>query len=197
MRSPRDKYTEQKHGAFRRGITWNITFEEWWNFWQQSGKWDLRGRKKGQYCMCRFGDIGPYEIGNIYIDLATTNAGLSHLGKPSPKKGVKMTAQGKSKLNLSGLDKGREPAARKKAQATQKKNNKISPLKGTKRPKCSHPSVFKGIKKRELPEDIKDKIRYTIWLKQDGEIICRIHDRREMKTVQFKKWINKQIRMGQ
>ncbi len=51
-----------------------LSFEQWLKVWVDSGKWYERGRKKGQYCMCRRNDVGHYEIGNVYIDLASINS---------------------------------------------------------------------------------------------------------------------------
>jgi hypothetical protein len=73
MRTPKDKYRDHKRGATARGINFLLTFDEWWNIWQQSGYWDKRGCKKGQYCMSRIGDIGPYIVGNVFIQTHRQN----------------------------------------------------------------------------------------------------------------------------
>jgi hypothetical protein len=66
IRYARDRYNVQKHCAVkRRGIGWEITFEEWYKFWLDSGHWEERGR--GGYVMARYGDKGPYAIGNVEI----------------------------------------------------------------------------------------------------------------------------------
>lgn len=41
--------------------------------WLISGKWEIRGRKNGQYCMCRYGDTGPYSKRNCYVDATNNN----------------------------------------------------------------------------------------------------------------------------
>lgn len=41
--------------------------------WLISGKWSERGKKSGQYVMCRFGDIGPYNKRNCYIGTVEQN----------------------------------------------------------------------------------------------------------------------------
>ena len=64
--SPFQRYIEQRRNARVRRIGWRITFADWWSIWQQSGKWNLRGRGKG-YCMARLGDVGPYALGNVEI----------------------------------------------------------------------------------------------------------------------------------
>lgn len=80
-------YTQKAH-ARRRRIPFLLTFEEWWDIWQQSGHWEERGRKMGQYVMSRPNDKGAYEIGNVRIitteqNLREANTGNQHrLGVP-------------------------------------------------------------------------------------------------------------------
>jgi hypothetical protein len=73
-RRPEVKYKAQMQGAGKRGIEWHFTFETWWEVWRKSGKWFLRGTKKGQYVMCRKQDQGPYSPGNVYIGTTGQNA---------------------------------------------------------------------------------------------------------------------------
>jgi hypothetical protein len=61
------KYKWQLNAALQRGIPWRFTFDEWCELWRESGKWDQRGRHKGQYVMARFGDAGPYQRDNVRI----------------------------------------------------------------------------------------------------------------------------------
>lgn len=71
--SPFRKYISQRKSARHRGIEWKLTFAEWWDVWQSSGKWNKRGRGNG-YCMARFGDEGPYAVGNVEIILTKENS---------------------------------------------------------------------------------------------------------------------------
>lgn len=48
-----------------------MTFDEWWKLWEPY--WHLRGSGTGKYNMARRGDIGAYEAGNVFIQLATEN----------------------------------------------------------------------------------------------------------------------------
>lgn len=64
---PTYAFSQQRRSARQRGIEWNITLAEWWAVWQQSGKWEHRGRSGDSYVMCRCGDAGAYEVGNVYI----------------------------------------------------------------------------------------------------------------------------------
>lgn len=66
-RTPIGAFQSQRSSARWRGITWSLKFWEWWTVWQQSGKWADRGLARDAYVMCRFGDVGPYEVGNVYI----------------------------------------------------------------------------------------------------------------------------------
>lgn len=73
MQEVRNKYSCQKAKAKHRGIEFTLTFEEWWDIWQQSGKWELRGHRKGQYVMSRYNDTGPYAVDNVFIQLSEDN----------------------------------------------------------------------------------------------------------------------------
>ena len=66
-RNWRKKYTDHKHHAKQVGVDFLLTFEEWYGIWNDSGKLNQRGIARGEYCMGRFGDIGPYAVGNVRI----------------------------------------------------------------------------------------------------------------------------------
>jgi hypothetical protein len=68
------KYRAHRANAKFRGVEWVISLEEWWSVWRESGKWEQRGCRHGQYVMARCGDVGPYRLGNVYICLASQNA---------------------------------------------------------------------------------------------------------------------------
>src|SRR5690606_1984307 len=74
-RTPLGAYRSQMHNARKRGIEWKISLWEWWTIWQESGHWDDRGRGTG-YMMCRFGDTGDYELGNVYIATGVHNGSV-------------------------------------------------------------------------------------------------------------------------
>jgi hypothetical protein len=73
MPSPRIAFTAQKHSAQRRGISFDLTFAQWLEIWQSSGRLLNRGAHKGQYVMARFRDRGPYAVGNVKIILFEDN----------------------------------------------------------------------------------------------------------------------------
>jgi hypothetical protein len=63
-----DAFLAQRHRAKQRNIGWEMTFAEWWQLWCESGHWDQRGRAHiGVYVMGRYGDAGPYKVGNVQI----------------------------------------------------------------------------------------------------------------------------------
>lgn len=72
MATPRGKFSIQKRKAKQRKIPWELSFEEWWSIWEQSGRWDERGPNDG-YVMCRDMDTGPYAVDNVRIDSASNN----------------------------------------------------------------------------------------------------------------------------
>ena len=75
---PINKFKQQRRQAKQRDISWQMTFEEWISVWQESGKWEQRGKRNGEYVMARQGDVGPYSVGNVYICLATENHSHAH-----------------------------------------------------------------------------------------------------------------------
>jgi len=58
-------YLGQRHTSKQRGIEFNLTFEEFVEFW--GNDFERRGTGYGQLQMGRYGDVGAYEVGNIYM----------------------------------------------------------------------------------------------------------------------------------
>ncbi len=79
------KYAYQRRTAIARKIAWEITFPEWCKVWEDSGKWELRGRGKG-YCMARIGDTGPYHVDNVEIITCGQNFAASYYKHPWAKR---------------------------------------------------------------------------------------------------------------
>lgn len=73
-------FITQKNNARMRGIEFLLTYDEWLKEWQDSGVLELRGRGRNQYCMARFGDKGPYAVGNVKIILHGDNVSEAQLG---------------------------------------------------------------------------------------------------------------------
>lgn len=95
-------FTQQKSNATARGIPFLLSFDVWWSVWQGSGHWEKRGKRAGQYCMCRFGDAGPYEIGNVFIGPVQENVGVAQRGKPK-------SAEQKAKMSAAASRRKRRP----------------------------------------------------------------------------------------
>jgi len=95
-------YTTQKSNAKRRNKGFNLTYNQWLSIWEASEKLSSRGRCVGQYCMCRIGDVGSYEIGNVFIGTVSDNVATGNLGKVMSDETKELI--GKSKLGKSRPD---------------------------------------------------------------------------------------------
>jgi hypothetical protein len=72
----KDSYAGHRWKANKRGIPFLLTFEEWNNWWLSNGidKNQKQPPMSGAtLCMCRFGDVGPYSLTNIYCDTISNN----------------------------------------------------------------------------------------------------------------------------
>lgn len=76
-RTPKVAYETHKRKATRRGIEFKLTFQEWFNIWEEH--WEGRGAfKASSLQMCRLNDEGAYEIGNVRIDTLSNNVKEAH-----------------------------------------------------------------------------------------------------------------------
>jgi len=90
QRSPYGRFMVQRKSARHdRHISWELTFAQWWAIWQESGKWEQRGRGHG-YAMARWGDSDGYKVGNVYICTVAQNSADSYLTKPATERTRKM-----------------------------------------------------------------------------------------------------------
>jgi hypothetical protein len=87
IKTPKGQFSIQKRKAKRRNIPWLLSFDDWWNIWQSSGKWELRGNTGESYCMCRKGDAGPYSVENVRIDTMSNNSKENYEGQSKNTKG--------------------------------------------------------------------------------------------------------------
>lgn len=99
----RRAYNIQKSNAKSRGIPFEISFEDWRDIWVSSGKWEQRGRRRGNYCMMRYGDAGAYAVGNVLIGLQEDNLSAGN-------KGRKFTAEHRAKLSAATAGRPRDYA---------------------------------------------------------------------------------------
>lgn len=70
--TPLRAYQHQETKAHARGIEFKLSLTEWWGIWEASGRWNERSVGRGWH-MCRFGDLGHYEVGNVFIGEAAQN----------------------------------------------------------------------------------------------------------------------------
>ena len=83
--TPLRQFQIHRASAKWRGVEFKMTFEEWEQWWKDSGHYAERGKERGQYVMARKGDVGAYEIGNVECKLSTDNVSEAHAGKPKRK----------------------------------------------------------------------------------------------------------------
>ena len=98
-------------------IEFRLTFEEWLKIWVDSGHLHERGCKHGQYVMARFNDVGHYEVGNVFIQLAKENVREAHEAKTGKRRGTptrektgesqRRTLSDSHRANLSAAKKGK------------------------------------------------------------------------------------------
>ncbi|CAG9225839.1 hypothetical protein [Burkholderia vietnamiensis] len=65
-------FSVQRHNAGRRGIGWELTFEQWLEWWGDDI--ERRGVHPGDLQMQRIADAGPYALGNIKKGTPKQNA---------------------------------------------------------------------------------------------------------------------------
>lgn len=99
------KYIDHKGNAAKRGVDFLLTFEEWLDIWTKSGHYHERGSRRGQYCMSRYGDTGPYALGNIFIQLTSQNTSDAQNGV----KDIPQTSESNLKRSKSMLGKNVGP----------------------------------------------------------------------------------------
>jgi len=104
--------TQKYHAEHYRNIGFDLTFEQWLDIWTESGHLEERGRRKGQYCMSRYGDTGAYEKGNVFIQPHSNNASDAKKGK----KGHQHTEETKAKMSKAkkGISRSEETKAKMK-----------------------------------------------------------------------------------
>jgi hypothetical protein len=67
-------------------IEMRLSFDEWLTIWMDSGKIDSMGSGRGGYVLCRVGDLGHYEVGNVFVASGLDNVldayeGLDEMAK--------------------------------------------------------------------------------------------------------------------
>lgn len=77
-------YNMHKSDVKRRNVPFLLSFDEWQSIWIESGKWEQRGVRRGQYVMARRDGKGDFELGNVRICLAEENHAQRNRNHPSP-----------------------------------------------------------------------------------------------------------------
>ena len=76
-RSMYQAWRAQRHNAKRRSIPFEFSLLAWWSWWRREltklGPGARRGVRRGEYMMCRHGDVGPYSEANVYCGTASDN----------------------------------------------------------------------------------------------------------------------------
>lgn len=130
----RTVYIVQRAQAKHRNIPFLLTFEEWFKIWLDSGHLHERGCRRGQYVMARFGDKGPYAVGNVAIITSADNlksrqisaetrkrmSSASKLRKPPSYLGHHHTAEAKEKISAYQLGTRRTAETRAKMSAAKR-----------------------------------------------------------------------------
>ena len=90
----RRRYYSQRARAKTRNIEFDITFEDWYEWWLSKGvDKDIPPGPltRDTLCMCRYNDCGPYALSNIYCDTMSNNS--SRPGSLNPMYGLKGSNQ--------------------------------------------------------------------------------------------------------
>lgn len=125
--TPLRAFINQKNNAKQRGISWELTFWQWWTIWQESGKWAERGRAKDAYVMSRFRDAGAYAVGNIYIGTLAENSSIQ------PNNPYRLDHPDHDKLVYTKL---KHTLEQRLSETTPHKKNSDLPRGVTRNPKC-------------------------------------------------------------
>ena len=77
------KYHSHKYNAKKRNIEFELTFDQWNQWWITHGVDkslpNMSGNTKDNLCMCRYNDAGPYSLDNIYCDTNINNSKSMHV----------------------------------------------------------------------------------------------------------------------
>jgi hypothetical protein len=73
LNKSKQQYHNHKARAKRKGIPFELTFDQWLKIWLDSGHYYEKGTKRGQYVMSRYKDQGGYTINNVHIQTVGDN----------------------------------------------------------------------------------------------------------------------------
>jgi hypothetical protein len=125
---------KNKFDALGNPVEMRMTLQQFADEWTQSGHWDQRGNKLGEYCMARHNDIGHYEVGNVKIILIEENLSEGNKGRPkSAEHASKVSAALKGK---TAWNKGIPQSANHTANVSAALKGKPSPKSKIQCPHC-------------------------------------------------------------
>jgi len=75
--------TTDKRDAAGLPVEVRMSFDDWLHVWIDSGKYHLRGNRKGCYVMARRNDLGHYELDNVDIIPTKENVQFARSGEKS------------------------------------------------------------------------------------------------------------------
>lgn len=83
MVTAKNRFQIHRYSAKTRNIPFELTFDEWYNWWLSHGIDKEYPQKRGPNmpCMCRYGDTGPYNLSNIYFDTSSNNVKYANTGR--------------------------------------------------------------------------------------------------------------------
>lgn len=89
MKWAKNRFQCHRYRAKKRGIGFELTFEQWYQWWLDHGidknyppETHNLGHGPDFLCMCRYNDIGPYALNNIYCATDKQNAYDRNVNKP-------------------------------------------------------------------------------------------------------------------
>jgi len=68
-------------------VEMRMDFDDWLQVWIESGKYHLRGCRKGQFVMARKDDLGHYELDNVEVIPHAENISFAQKGEKHPQFG--------------------------------------------------------------------------------------------------------------
>jgi hypothetical protein len=171
-----EAFYSQKYSANLRNIDFLLTFDEWYNFWLDSGHLHERGRRRNQYCMARFNDTGPYALGNIKIITNFENVSEGNVGKEISLYHRNKIAESNNKRFESQEARDRIAECNSKRIVSQETKNKIAAsLKGRKLSEEHKQNITNGLLKviqtPEVRESRAKACRDRIWTDESRQKI--------------------------
>ena len=120
---------KKKVDALGNPVEMKMSLQQFADKWIQSGHWDERGIKKGQYCMARNNDIGHYEWDNVRIITNSENSIEANKGR---------THSDETKAKMSVWQKGKPKPPRPADHC----NNLSAAIKAIPKTQCPHCGIW-------------------------------------------------------